>query len=155
MSVRKIGAFMGGASQGLSRGVGIAGQAQQQKIIGEADEANKKYYEGLATILDDYQNGRGPWAADQPTPPAAPLQTPPPPSMAPDAAGPPATIGGGDANTLMQRSLTQQQPAAPMAQAAVQAAPQVPGEALANGYAGPARVAQTPRRLPFFQFLGG
>lgn len=148
MSVRQIGSFLGGAAKGFVGAAEAGNTLQKTKMLQEADSANKKYYEGLAGILDDYQNGRGIWAADQPTAPAAPLETPPPASMAPDAAGPPESIGGGSADTLMQRSLAQQQPASPLARGMAQ--PAVPGDPVTAQLATPGK-----RRLPFLQFLGG
>lgn len=150
MSVRQIGAFLGGATVGFNQGAKAGQTLQATKSAMDADANSKKYYEGLANILDDYQNGRGIWAADQPTAQAAPLETPPPASMAPDAAGPPESIGGGSADALMQRSLAQQQPATALARTAAQPAPPtVPGDA-ATAAAAPGK-----RRLPFLQFLGG
>ena len=148
MNTRGLGAFSAGLAGGIGLGTKIRGDLQAQRLAENKDMREAKYYEGIAAIFDDFLKGRGTWAADQPTAPAAPLETPPPASMAPDAAGPPESIGGGTADALMQRSLAQQQPASALARPAAQ--PTVPGDAMTSAAAVPGA-----RRLPFLRFLGG
>ena len=148
MNIRGLGAFSAGLAGGIGSGVKTRGDLLEQRLAENKDKRDEKYYEGIAAIFDEFLQGRGRWAADQPTTRAAPLETPPPASMAPDAAGPPESIGGGSADALMQRSLAQQQPASALARNVAQ--PTVPGDALTVAAAGPSK-----RRLPFLQFLGG
>lgn len=145
MSIRNIGAFASGAMMGAQQGLNMRGQYMGQEHQAEEWKNQSEYYKALSGMIEDFRNGRGPWAAEAPTranPAVSSNMTGNNP--APDAYGPPASMGGGSAADLMQRGLGAQQPASAFAKSAAQ------------GYATPPMFPEKQgwRSLPFAEFAG-